>query len=64
MRLFLLSKGWGWCLNDKPAIDLEPKLPRRMLPGERFDADAQCKVFFGNKSTICNAEEVRALKWM
>ncbi|XP_028411350.1 LOW QUALITY PROTEIN: SCO-spondin-like [Dendronephthya gigantea] len=50
-------KGWGWCLNDQPAFDLQPKLPRRMLPGERFDADAQCKMYFGANSTICSGTE-------
>ena len=63
MIVFFSSKGWGWCLNDQPAIDLQPKLPRPLLPGERFDADAQCKVFFGAKSTICNDAEV-TLKYL
>lgn len=57
--LLNFSKGWGWCLNDQPAIDLQPKLPKRMLPGQRFDADAQCKMYFGLNSTICSGTEVK-----
>ncbi|XP_046864865.1 A disintegrin and metalloproteinase with thrombospondin motifs 9-like isoform X2 [Xenia sp. Carnegie-2017] len=50
-------KGWGWCLNDRPFTDLQPDLYRQILPGEIFDADAQCKMLFGSKSTICSGSE-------
>lgn len=56
--VYVFSKGWGWCLNDQPGVDLQPKLPRRVLPGERFDADAQCKMLFGVKSTLCKKIDV------
>lgn len=58
---FLESKR-ARCLHDLPSVDLLKQNMTRNLPGETFDADAQCEMIFGNGLKLCvNMSECKHL---
>lgn len=51
-----LSRGWGFCLDDRPSKrDLTTPLARL---GVRYTTHHQCQLQYGSNATFCNEVDV------
>ena len=58
-QIVVVSRNWGFCLEDPPSPEHDQYDMPEELPGLLYDADHQCRLAFGSHSKKCVKVEVR-----